>query len=192
MEIQHGSRITSSLDVTLDTHGIADGMQGSRPDHHWICAEVGRDGIPAAVRGPVPSSKDVSQTDAHGVGQALLARLLSDATGEKDLVARLGGEEFALILANQNIEQAARTAEILRQRVRAELSAAIGHEQEVSASFGLAQLAPGEALSDLARRSDLALYEAKNTGRDKVSLAPVDKPPLAHGHPVLISSRTAA
>ena len=73
MEIQHGSRTTSSLDVTLDTHGIADGMQGSRPDHHWICAEVGRDGIPAAVRGPVPSSKDVSQTDAHGVGQALLA-----------------------------------------------------------------------------------------------------------------------
>ncbi|MEC9151097.1 MAG: diguanylate cyclase, partial [Pseudomonadota bacterium] len=83
-------------------------------------------------------------------------------------------------------------AEILRQRVRAELSAAIGHEQEVSASFGLAQLAPGEALSDLARRSDLALYEAKNTGRDKVSLAPVDKPSLAHGQPVLISSRTAA
>ena len=121
-----------------------------------------------------------------------LARLLSDATGEKDLVARLGGEEFALILANQNIEQAARTAEILRQRVRAELSAAIGLEQEVSASFGLAQLAPGEALSDLARRSDLALYEAKNTGRDKVSLAPVDKPSLAHGPPVLISSRTAA
>ena len=139
--------------------------------------------------------KTINDRHGHAVGDQViiaLARLLSDATGEKDLVARLGGEEFALILANQNIEQAARTAEILRQRVRAELSAAIGHEQEVSASFGLAQLAPGEALSDLARRSDLALYEAKNTGRDKVSLAPVDKPSLAHGHPVLISSRTAA
>ena len=139
--------------------------------------------------------KTINDRHGHAIGDQViiaLARLLSDATGEKDLVARLGGEEFALILANQNIEQAARTAEILRRRVRAELSAAIGHEKEVSASFGLAQLAPGEALSDLARRSDLALYEAKNTGRDKVSLAPVDKPSLAHGHPVLISSRTAA
>ncbi|MEH6685574.1 MAG: GGDEF domain-containing protein [Qipengyuania sp.] len=139
--------------------------------------------------------KTINDRFGHPVGDKVIiavAKLLSSATGEGDLVARLGGEEFALVLAGQEIEQAARSAELMRQRVQTELSRAVGNAQVVSASFGLAQLSPDEALSSLARRSDLALYEAKNTGRNKVSLAPLEQTPTRPARPVLATRRAAA
>jgi diguanylate cyclase (GGDEF)-like protein len=139
--------------------------------------------------------KTINDRFGHPVGDKVIiavAELLSSATGEGDLVARLGGEEFALVLAGQEIEQAARSAELMRQRVQTELSQAVGNAQVVSASFGLAQLSPDEALSSLARRSDLALYEAKNTGRNKVSLAPLEQTPTRPARPVLATRRAAA
>ncbi|UYH55566.1 GGDEF domain-containing protein [Qipengyuania sp. SS22] len=139
--------------------------------------------------------KTINDRFGHPVGDKVIiavAELLSSATGEGDLVARLGGEEFALVLAGQEIQQAARSAELLRQRVQTELSQAVGHAQVVSASFGLAQLSPDEALSSLARRSDLALYEAKNTGRNKVSLAPFEPAAPQPAPPVLATRKVAA
>lgn len=139
--------------------------------------------------------KTINDRFGHPVGDKVIiavAKLLSSATGEGDLVARLGGEEFALVLAGQEIEQAARSAELMRQRVQTELSQAVGNAQVVSASFGLAQLSPDEALSSLARRSDLALYEAKNTGRNKVSLAPLEQAATRPARPVLATRRAAA
>ena len=139
--------------------------------------------------------KTINDRFGHPVGDKVIiavAELLSSATGEGDLVARLGGEEFALVLAGQEIEQAARSAELMRQRVQTELSQAVGNAQVVSASFGLAQLSPDEALSSLARRSDLALYEAKNTGRNKVSLAPLEQAAPRPARPVLATRRAAA
>ena len=139
--------------------------------------------------------KTINDRFGHPVGDKVIiavAELLSSATGEGDLVARLGGEEFALVLAGQEIEQAARSAELMRQRVQTELSQAVGNAQVVSASFGLAQLSPDEALSSLARRSDLALYEAKNTGRNKVSLAPLEQAATRPARPVLATRRAAA
>ena len=139
--------------------------------------------------------KTINDRFGHPVGDKVIiavAELLSSATGEGDLVARLGGEEFALVLAGQEIEQAARSAELMRQRVQTELSQAVGNAQVVSASFGLAQLSPDEALSSLARRSDLALYEAKNTGRNKVSIAPLEQAATRPARPVLATRRAAA
>lgn len=139
--------------------------------------------------------KTINDRFGHPVGDKVIiavAKLLSSATGEGDLVARLGGEEFALVLAGQEIEQAARSAELMRQRVQTELSQAVGNAQVVSASFGLAQLSPDEALSSLARRSDLALYEAKNTGRNKVSLAPLEQVAPRPARPILATRRAAA
>ncbi|MEH6723776.1 MAG: GGDEF domain-containing protein [Qipengyuania sp.] len=139
--------------------------------------------------------KTINDRFGHPVGDKVIiavAELLSSATEEGDLVARLGGEEFALVLAGQEIEQAARSAELMRQRVQTELSRAVGNAQVVSASFGLAQLSPDEALSSLARRSHLALYEAKNTGRNKVSLAPLEQAAPRSARPVLATRRAAA
>jgi diguanylate cyclase (GGDEF)-like protein len=82
----------------------------------------------------------------------------------EDLVARAGGEEFVVVLPATNEAQATLVAERLRNRLSS--SPAPGVDLGVTASFGVAERSPGEALDALLLR--VALYRAKHTGRDRV------------------------
>lgn len=111
--------------------------------------------------------KQINDRHGHAVGDAVIvaaAKVLTTAAPPGALVGRMGGEEFALVLADLTAAQARQGVE----RLRVGLSIPPDNLPRVTASCGIAQLRPGETLSDLMRRADLAAYDAKRAGRDQL------------------------
>lgn len=112
--------------------------------------------------------KQVNDNHGHDVGDAVL-RLVADSLGanlrQSDHVARLGGEEFVILLTETGID----AAFILVERMRAAVAALNipGLPQHITISAGLAQWHDGENAESLLRRADQALYRAKASGRDR-------------------------
>ena len=125
--------------------------------------------------------KRVNDTLGHPVGDEVLvtsAQRIRAALGPQDVVARYGGEEFACIVAVRDELELARTAERVRlalvgMPIGAHLEIPSGRPLTVSASIGAALRGRGEDLETLMRRADVALYDAKRAGRNRVSLARV-------------------
>lgn len=118
--------------------------------------------------------KRINDRYGHAVGDDVLvafADVCRTALRDADVVGRLGGEEFAVLLPETAIRRATATAERLREAVAA-LSVPAGDEQvHPTASIGLAQLGPGDDASRLMARADHALYAAKEQGRNRVVAA---------------------
>jgi diguanylate cyclase (GGDEF)-like protein len=116
--------------------------------------------------------KTVNDRYGHEAGDRLLvqlARLIGQRTRKLDRLFRYGGEEFVLLLPDTSLQQAELVANALRELVQDQL---IGPGGAVTASFGCAELIPGEGSEAWFRRADAALYEAKRRGRNRVCLAP--------------------
>jgi diguanylate cyclase (GGDEF)-like protein len=118
--------------------------------------------------------KRINDTHGHSAGDVVIrhvAAALAQMSRDNDTAARLGGEEFALLLAGADAEKAGSAAERLRQRVSSEALEGIGR---VTISLGVASC-PAHALNEreLYAASDAALYAAKREGRDRVSVAPL-------------------
>ncbi len=119
--------------------------------------------------------KDVNDTHGHAGGDAVLRALAETGRRllrEADVLGRLGGEEFALLLPETELTQAVVVAERLRAAVGA-LRVALpgGGSAAVTVSVGVAALGPGvESLDELMRRADSALYAAKDKGRNRVEI----------------------
>ena len=117
--------------------------------------------------------KDVNDRFGHPAGDRVLrklAREVSRVIGPADIFARIGGEEFALIMPDTPIERAAAAAETLRAHVAAtDMEMAAFHR--VTVSFGVVALAADQPdLASLLRRADAALYRAKDDGRNRVAI----------------------
>ena len=123
--------------------------------------------------------KSVNDQYGHAGGDAVLAhfaKLLDGKRRESDVVARIGGEEFALLLPETDIEGAAAAAEHVRRAV-AESRVELPGEQpfEVTVSIGAAGFSEGDtSFTHVIRRADLALYAAKSEGRNRAVIAPQD------------------
>ncbi|MGC8644334.1 MAG: diguanylate cyclase, partial [Isosphaeraceae bacterium] len=118
--------------------------------------------------------KQVNDNWGHAVGdQALVqfATVLQSQCRLQDLVARVGGEEFLLLLPGHPLETATIIAERLRRSTVRATPKGLG-QHWLTASFGVAQAMHGEAPADLLRRADKALYRAKSNGRDRVEVEP--------------------
>lgn len=118
--------------------------------------------------------KRINDTHGHSAGDVVIrhvSQALMQMSRDNDTAARLGGEEFALLLAGADAEKAIVAAERLRQTVASEALEGIGR---VTISLGVASC-PSHARSEreLYAASDAALYTAKREGRDRVSLAPL-------------------
>ena len=121
--------------------------------------------------------KQVNDTHGHAAGDAVLqemARRWSGLIRGSDLLARLGGEEFCLLLPNTTSRQARQVAEKLRQACAASpvewSSGEMQQQLAVTVSIGLAGSEPSGAidLNALLNDADQALYEAKRSGRNRV------------------------
>jgi diguanylate cyclase (GGDEF)-like protein len=87
---------------------------------------------------------------------------------DHDIMGRLGGEEFALVLPATDLEGATQAAERLRQAVAAALPPASDSQYGMTVSIGVVVIDPNEHINSALARADRALYAAKNSGRDCV------------------------
>lgn len=121
--------------------------------------------------------KRVNDTFGHQAGDAalrLVAGILETGLRTTDVVARFGGEEFAMVLPHTSQAHAWMLAERLRREVAAAKLRHGGRDVPLTISVGLASFAPGDAVSEagLITAADQALYAAKAAGRNQVSVAP--------------------
>jgi len=114
--------------------------------------------------------KDVNDNLGHGVGDDLLvevSRRLSVGVRERDVVARFGGDEFVAFLSECGRDDALMVAERLRLML-AQPYQIHGREVRVSASIGMSPPGASGDPAQAMRQADVALYRAKNSGRDQV------------------------
>ncbi|MEX2672769.1 MAG: GGDEF domain-containing protein [Phycisphaeraceae bacterium] len=113
--------------------------------------------------------KSLNDTFGHAAGdEALkqLANILSKTARESDMVARLGGEEFALVIRNAAGKEAHKAADRLRQAIES----ATWPDRPITVSIGLATLRPEHtSIDQLLEQADEALYTSKETGRNRVT-----------------------
>jgi diguanylate cyclase (GGDEF)-like protein/PAS domain S-box-containing protein len=117
----------------------------------------------------------------HSVGDELITRagaVLAERLRESDTVARLGGDEFAAILPEADEEEALRVAEYLLRSIREEAVVTGKHGRTgTTASVGITLFSgsePGVSAGDLLAEADIAMYDAKESGRDRCVLFAVD------------------
>ncbi|HKJ71344.1 MAG TPA: diguanylate cyclase [Gammaproteobacteria bacterium] len=127
----------------------------------------------ACIMFDVDCFKRINDRWGHAAGDQVLQDLcaaVEEVLRREDLLARLGGEEFAVLVPETGLEGAATLAERIRRHL-AERALPAGEEGvRYSVSAGVAALVPGEDTAEpVLRRADRALYAAKNAGRDRVS-----------------------
>lgn len=113
--------------------------------------------------------KRVNDRHGHDVGDEVLkhfATVLRGGIREIDLAARLGGEEFVVVMPAEGVASAMSCAE--RLRAATEAMQPLPKLFELSASFGVAQYQPEDTIHGLLKHADEALYAAKNAGRNRV------------------------
>lgn len=174
----------------LANHDALTGLANRRKfdevaDDEW--RRAARQGQPVALL-MVDADRFKSYNDRYGhpTGDRLLRLLAAEvraaARRPGDLAARLGGEEFAILLPGASGADARAVAERLRASIAAlaipHAGSALGH---VTVSVGVASRVPGRdgtSIADLVREADVALYAAKAAGRDRVALAEALEPPI--------------
>ena len=120
--------------------------------------------------------KKVNDTYGHDVGDKVLkgvAAVAEDIKRITDVVARTGGEEFALVLPETDQEGARKLANRLREAIEEmEVNCSNGQTIKVTASIGAATISKmGKNVDAFLRDADLALYQAKHAGRNQVCYA---------------------
>lgn len=116
--------------------------------------------------------KAINDSNGHLTGDEVLRtaaqRCLGSLRQQIDWVARFGGEEFVVVLPETALVDAQRLAERLRRAIGEPVLLHDGRHLHVSASFGVAEHLPGEALPPLLERADQQLFAAKSAGRNRV------------------------
>lgn len=118
--------------------------------------------------------KRVNDTYGHATGDAALqavARACRQAVRDIDLVARIGGEEFVVLMPQTDLVGAHAAAERIRASVAALEVRHDGHVVRLTVSVGVADIHDGDDILAVLERADAALYQAKEAGRDRVVVA---------------------
>jgi diguanylate cyclase (GGDEF)-like protein len=139
----------------------------------------------ACVMIDIDHFKRFNDSFGHDAGDAVMqhvAQIIARHCGPADHACRYGGEEFAIVLEDCDLDRAIARAEAIRVATR---DIAIAHHGRalgsVTASFGVASLALEESATTLLQRADAALLEAKRAGRDRVMAGGAGAGALAAG-----------
>jgi len=114
--------------------------------------------------------KNINDTYGHNTGDLVLrelSRVVKQQIREEDCFSRWGGEEFVLILSRVSQEDAKSIANKIRSAIN---SYKFSDIKQVTCSFGITQLKSKDTLFSLMERADVALYKAKNEGRDCIRI----------------------
>ena len=130
-------------------------------------------GSPATVfMVDVDHFKQVNDTYGHPAGDAVLRQLadlvVSVFPRKNDFIARYGGEELSVLLQGDGLDVGRRIGQRLLDTVRSKPFEYEGTEISLTVSVGIAELIPGETVVSWVERADRALYQAKNSGRDRL------------------------
>lgn len=119
--------------------------------------------------------KKINDSYGHDIGDFVLkecVKILKQVFHkDEEMVARIGGEEFVVVLPNHTIEHAIIRAEEVQKRIRNEVFIQGDLNISFTVSMGIAQMLENEPISDWLKRADLALYQSKNSGRNKYTVA---------------------
>ena len=127
----------------------------------------------AVVAMDIDHFKRVNDGHGHSAGDQVLkrlAQLMRDNSRGGDVLCRVGGEEFLMLLPEARLEVAEQVAQRLRAQVQNTAMAPVGH---ITVSLGVAHWPQhGSDMATVLKAADAALYEAKHTGRNRVVVAP--------------------
>jgi diguanylate cyclase (GGDEF)-like protein len=144
-------------------------------------ARAGDDGSRAVlIAADLDHFKRINDSFGHAAGDGVIAHfaaMLAETAPSGAIVGRVGGEEFVVLLPGALLSDGRLYAEAVRAAFAAVELPVLGVDRRFSASFGVAQWMPPEALPDLMHRADTALYRAKTGGRNRVRVALSDLPP---------------
>lgn len=114
--------------------------------------------------------KSINDEHGHQAGDQVLqhvAQVLRGTIREMDLLARIGGDEFAVLLPDSNLAEAALAADRLRRQVEGLRAPVDGHSLSLTISLGVAEVLPADNEESVVSRADEALYAAKKAGRNR-------------------------
>lgn len=118
--------------------------------------------------------KQVNDSYGHHTGDEVLksfSRICEQVKRHTDVIGRTGGEEFAIIMPETELDAAVRLAERICEHTRQQVLDVDGVEIHFTVSIGVAVLLPDvQGIDELLSRADKALYQAKDNGRDQVSV----------------------
>jgi diguanylate cyclase (GGDEF)-like protein len=165
LRVFHRTQLQASTDSLT-------GLSNRRTLEEHVCGLVDNGLQYAFVLCDLDHFKKLNDTHGHDAGDKALrvfAEVLRACMRSEDMPARWGGEEFALVLARANAAQAGEAVE----RIRAALATALlaGTAPAFTASYGIADSSMEQQLEQLARLADDALYQAKESGRDRAVIA---------------------
>lgn len=168
----------SMLHAMVIRKAITDGLTGMFNHRHFMellnheHARYGRTSTPFCLMLlDIDHFKRVNDTYGHQGGDEVLrgvAATIKSALRETDFIGRYGGEEFAAVLVDTLPDGAEALGERIREAVEARVFEHAGHAIRITISIGIAESLPDVTMSELIRRADTALYEAKDSGRNRV------------------------
>jgi diguanylate cyclase (GGDEF)-like protein len=181
----HGLDVEAAYHDALLELATRDGLTGAY-NRRFFEEELEREVERSRVHGlrlavvllDLDSFKRVNDQHGHVIGDQVLREVVAVARhclGGEPVLARVGGEEFAFLCRETDVASAEAIAERLRAAIAEHALQCLDRRESITCSFGVAELAPSDvAPLDLYRRADRALYDSKNAGRNRVTVAARD------------------
>ena len=171
-QLQNLNQRLQKLAITDDLTGLYNRRQAMhRLEEHWAMCERYQRPL-SVVLLDIDHFKQVNDVYGHDVGDAVLrsvADILRNCVRSTDIVCRVGGEEFLIVLPCQTLHEADVCAHRCRQEVEARMFDCCGRKVRATISAGIASRRPEmKQCSDALKEADIALYMAKNSGRNAV------------------------